>query len=412
MTAAWNLLVYAIADDPAQNAKITDEIGHMQGALTTSACNVVVQLHNRTTTMRHWLAAGKKPRVEKMANSSASDPDALTNFIDAAQAKQPASATALVLLSHAEGLAAHETASPPGTAVSHAAVHRAPSDPATLPDLFDRIPSNHNLAGVGQHQIGPEVTACTGKWRSHWGPDPRSGKHLRNVDLRRAIARSRQKRVQVLGLNACSMASLEIEYELRKVADIQIASQVYSTPWPYGPIVAALVQDPAPSPSALAAAIVAAVRDDIAGGRRDDTLAAIQSGAALDALIEALDPLARYARKLVDADWQAIAKVVAAEAQRVDDPYQVDLRSFVEVLARHDPRAQAAAAKVLGQLAAMTLATAASESHPGVHGLSIFCPRTGDVDLDDAYRELQFGSRPWAKFLHVYQERLKSQRGR
>jgi hypothetical protein len=402
--AAWNFLVYAIADDPKQHAQFTDAIAQMRSALTGGDCKVVVQLHTKTSTTRHWLAAGKRPRVEHVHGGGAANPDALTAFIDAAHRSRPAEATALVLLGHGNGLDDIHT---PLTRPDPGATANAMLAPAPLADVFDRTPSNHNLAAVGRYERTGGSPVSVRKWRARLSRDPRTGEHLRNVDLRKAIARSLQKRVQVLGLNACWMATLEVEYELRSVAEIQIASQTYASPWPYGPIVAALAYAPAPSPAAVASAIVAAVRDD----RRDDTVSAIESG-VLAAFVAAFDLLAKRARALVEADWEAIAKVVGGEAQRVEDPYQVDLRSLIEALARHDGKARAAAGEALARLTELILDAAAGSNHPGVHGLSILCPMTTDLDLVDAYRGLQFRELAWVGFLRAYQAKLTSQRGR
>jgi hypothetical protein len=409
MRAAWNLLVYAIADDHLPHAKIIETIAQMRGALTSRACNVVVQLHAKTSTTRHWLAAGKRPRVEKVIGPGVDDPASLTAFIDAAHRAQPAEATALVLLAHRHGLDNVDAEAPDhragGAPTPRAAAH------AELPGVFERTAANHNLAAVGRREITPGVPAPARQVRRHVARDPRTGKLLHNVDLRKAIARSLQKRVQVLGLNACLMASLEIQYELRDVAELQIASQVYDHPWPYGAIVGALVHVPAPSPVALATAIVATVRDAI---QRDpthaDPVTAFRAGAALEGLVAAFDPLAVRARKLVDADWPAISKLVAHSDSRVVDPYEIDLRSFVEALADLDATAAKAAAAFLRQLAAVIVDQAESAGVANAHGLSIFCPPTGEVDLAEAYRELQFRTRPWAAFLRAYQARLRSRR--
>jgi len=48
---------------------------------------------------------------------------------------------------------------------------------------------------------------------------------------------------------------------------------------------------------------------------------------------------------------------------------------LISVLGKHDPEAHTAAAAVAKQLDAMVLANAADASHPGVHGLSLFCPK-------------------------------------
>ena len=379
----------------------------MGRALTSDRCKVVVQLNTRASTTRHWLAAGKKPRVEKVVplnRHGASDPDALTAFLDAARGSQRADSTALVVLCHGRGLDhVHSEEPRPAPATPASPTHA----PAAYADVFERSASNHNVAGVGQLErtVGGPQPLCT--WRAHSSREPRTSEHLSNIDLRRAIARSLQKRVQVLGLNACWMATLEVAYELRAVADIQIASQAYASQWPYQAIIEQLSRTPAPSPADLARMVVAAVRDQL----QDDTVSAIHSGAALDDLVVAFDRVAKRAHALVATDWEAIAKVVSIE-ERVEDPYVVDVRLLLEALARHDARSRKVVSEALDRLHALFLGVAASKAHPGQHGMSILCPNTADVDLDDAYSGLQFRSGAWLDFLRAYQAKRRSLRGR
>jgi hypothetical protein len=79
------------------------------------------------------------------------------------------------------------------------------------------------------------------------------------------------------------------------------------------------------------------------------------------------------------------------------------------VLGKHDDETRAAADAVAKQLDAMVLANAADgQAHPGVHGLSIFCPKSTHVDLIDAYQGTDFRTHSWAKFLVKFQRRAAS----
>lgn len=356
MSSRWNVLVYAIAGDHDEHKRVTDAIADMQDALTTDQCNIAVQLHARSKTTRHWISNGREVHAETLpAVVDASDPASLTSFLDAANQTSPARSNALVLWAHSSGL-------------DH--VHDYPTKkPALRPD-----PDTHQL--------------------------------LTTVGMKQAIAASARRRVELLGLNACWMASLEVEYELRHVSDVQIASQVYATPWPYGAIIATLAASPDLPAEQLAREIVACVRSEIAAGKRRDAVSALRSGPAMDELAAAFDAYAKRVVTLIDPEWEAVSKAVMVGAQRVDDPYQVDLMSLVHELGKHDVKAKIAAAEVAAKYRAMRLAQAASEAHPGVHGLSIFCPKSTHVDLADAYRGTDFRTNSWAKFLKAFQTKL------
>lgn len=356
MSSRWNVLLYAIAGDHEEHERVTDAIADMHDALTTDQCNIAVQLHARSKTTRHWISNGRKVHAETLpVVVDASEPASLTSFIDAANRTFPAQSNALVLWAHSSGL-------------DH--VHDYPTkQPAPRPD-----PNPH------------QVPTTAG--------------------MKQAIAASARRRVEVLGLNACWMASLEVEYELRRVSDVQVASQVYATPWPYGAIIATLAASPDLPAEQLAKEIVACVRSEIAAGKRRDAVSALRSGPAMDELATAFDGYAERVMPLIDSDWDAVSKAVMVGAQRVDDPYQVDLISLVHELGKHDVKAKIAAAAVDSKYHAMVLAHAASAAHPGVHGLSIFCPKSTHVDLADAYRGTDFRTNSWAQFLKAFQFKL------
>lgn len=398
-TAGWNILLYAIAGDTAEHERVAGAITHMRDALTTDRCNVAVQLHTRTKTTRHWISGDQKVHTEVLpAVVDVSEPSSLTMFMNAAHRKLPAAPTALLLWAHSSGLdhvhdypkkAAHQHGTPVlggAPAVGHAA----------------------GDAGIGHGRRGLRSRGRPERYGCRWGPDPSTHQYLTNVGMKKAIAQSAQKHVEILGLNACWMASLEIEYELRSVSGVQIASQVSAEPWPYGAIVAALAANPALTSEQLARAIVHAVHAEIAAGKRHDTISALRSGPALDDLASAFDAYARRVRLLVDSDWEAVQKAVMHEAQRVDDPYSVDLMSLIHHLGKHDLKSKIAAASLVTKFDATLLAHAASDAHPGVQGLSVFCPKTTEVDLADAYQGTEFRSNGWGQFLRVFQAKLAS----
>jgi len=360
MTATCNVLLYAIAGDPGEHKRVTDAISDMHDALTTDQCNIAVQLHARSKTTRYWISRGHEVQKEVLPTvADASEPSSLTRFLNAANQTFPARSSALVVWAHGRGL--------------------------------DNV---HDHAQKKPHR--------------GIGPDPNTHQFLTNAGLKQAIAASARRRVELLALNACWMGCFEVEYELRSVSDVQIASQVYATPWPYGAIIATLAATPDLPAERLAKEIVASVHAEILAGKRKDAVSALRSGPAMDELATAFDTYAKRALPLIDADWKSVSKSVMVEAQRVDDPYQVDLMSLVHVLGKHDPEARSAAAAVTSTYRAMLLANAASATHPGVQGLSIFCPKSTQVDLADAYGDTEFRSNSWAQFLKAFQVKLAS----
>jgi hypothetical protein len=58
---------------------------------------------------------------------------------------------------------------------------------------------------------------------------------------------------------------------------------------------------------------------------------------------------------------------------------------------------------VVAQLDVMRLGNAVHPAHPGLHGLSILCPKTTELDLTAAYEGTEFGAHSWAGFLAKFQ---------
>jgi len=406
MTAAWNLLVYAVAHKADELQRITDAIDQMHGALASEQCNIAVQLHAPKHTTRYWLAAGRPMRTERMADLvDASRKATLTDFLDDVDRALPATSTALVLWAHGAALDdVHDLPEGPGGGLSfsrrnaaliaHSAtlgydVLRVGGDLSKLPSIFDLPPSR-----------GPERYGCK------WGPDPNSGEFLTNVSMKQAIAASRRKRLDVLALNACWMGAIEVLYELRDVAAVHLACQVYATAWPYGEIIARMSKTPEHTAEQLARQIVDVIRDNIRDKQRDDTLAAIRAGAELEKLARELDKLVLHALQLIESDWPYVHDLVMQRVQRLDDPYQADLMSVVLELAKKDDALAAIAKPVIEQLNRVVIDhTADSPAHPHLRGMSIFCPKDTHIDLIDAYQGTDFRTHSWAKFLVKFQQR-------
>lgn len=386
----WNLLIYAIDGGEHEHSNVAEALAGLRAGLTAEHTNVAVQVMAKGETTRHWIAAHREPRSETLPEvADSSRAASLTSFLDAAHHRLPAASTALILWAHGSGIDhVHDVPAKRGGGLGGL----SPWTPrATRPQVcapwFTRAPA-----------MPP--------YGCRWGPDPGSGQFLTNVTMKKAIAASQLRHVDLLGLNACWMAALEVEYELRGVAGIEVASQVYAKPWPYRAIAEALSRTPPPSAEQLARTIVAGVRAEIGLGKREDAVSAFRAGQAFDDLAAAFDIYARRVTALIDSDWPAVREAVMQEALRIDDPLQADLASLVKVLGRQDPRAREAAHAVAWQLSSMRIANAAHRSHLRVQGLSVLCPRDTSINLADAYQGTEFRANSWAGFLAKFQAKL------
>jgi hypothetical protein len=410
MTAAtWNLVIYAIAGDDTEHQAVTGAIDDMRAALTTDQCHIAVQVMAKGRTTRYWISAHDKTRTEVLPEVvDASHQASLTGFLNLAARRLPPGATALTLWAHGSGLDhIHDYRKKPG-GPGGGGLGGAPTEkPSGLlaADQATRLRTPYGRALSPRGRLTAWLPRHPG-YGCRWGPDPNTGKFLTNVTMKKAIAASLTGHVDLLAINACWMATLEVEYELRHAAPAIVASQVYAKPWPYRAIVEGLSQQPVQTPEQLAQTIVAAVSAEIAADQRDDAVSAFRAGAALDDLAAAFDAYAELAAHLIETDWDAVRDAVMTAVQRLDDPYQADLVSLVKQLGKHDRHAHAAGQAVAQQLEAMRIGNAAHPHHPGLNGLSIFCPKSTEVDLGDAYAGTEFRTNAWSAFLAKFQPRL------
>ncbi|MEO7735687.1 MAG: clostripain-related cysteine peptidase [Kofleriaceae bacterium] len=359
-SAGWNLLIYAIAANDDEHRRILSHLDAMRAALATEQCNLVVQISAASGTQRHWISwtpAGVLDRVEDIATGDRPIQALMTGLLDAGNAHAPDAATAFVLWAHGSGLG---------------------------------------------HMRRPRLP-------DHRPPEPVDDLFLTHVIVEQAIRDSHKHAVELLALNACWMATLEVAFGMRSVAEVQVGSQVYAQAWPYGAIVAAISKTVPASAEQLARVIVSAVQAEIDHGQRHDAVSAVRS-AALAEVVTELDGYAARVTTLIDTRWSDVRAAVASDAQRLDDPYQVDFASLIGVLGKADKQAQKAAGSVTSRLRKAMIASAAHASHPGIHGLSILCPRSTHVDLDDVYDQTGFAKHGWATFLRAFQHKAVRER--
>src|SRR4051794_13596667 len=259
--ATWNLVIYAIAGDAAEHQAVLGAIDDLRAALTTDQCHIAVQVMAKGRTTRYWISSHDKARTEVLPDIvDASHQASLTGFLNLAGKRLPAAATALVLWAHGSGLDhIHDYRKKPGGPGGGGLGGGAPTvDPAAgllAADQASRLRTPYSRALSPRGRIAAWLPRHPG-YGCRWGPDPNTGRFLTNVTMKKAIAASLAGQVDLLAINACWMATLEVEYELRHAAAAIVASQVYAKPWPYRAIVEAVSRQPVQTADQLAQAIV------------------------------------------------------------------------------------------------------------------------------------------------------------
>ena len=220
------------------------------------------------------------------------------------------------------------------------------------------------------------------------------------------------RHVHILGMDACLMAMIEVQYQVRQLADIMVASQEVEpmNGWPYQPILVALDERPTMAPAELARLIVdhfVASYLEEGRGVPDVTQSAVDLSrlgetsellrAFADALVAEikddlfLEKAYRDARDFADRDHYAF-----------EDPEYIDLISFLQAMQK-GYRGQADKSTAIKAAAALqdwlassrspVIASAASGKFKDkAHGMSLYVPRDLPSPL---YEELDFKATGW-----------------
>ena len=360
-TADWTVLVYLDGDNNLEGAAL-DDLNEMEAAGSTADVHIVVQLDridgydgsngNWTTCKRFYVTQDPSgydstivsTELADLGEVNMGDPATLIDFAEWGRDNFPAEHYALVLWDHGNGWKRSEEAVWPKSA--------APQDLEPVAD--DPTGIGWDDTDGGDYLTTPELRAAFQSIRSYYGA---------NID--------------VVGLDACLMGMLEIDYELTPYADYLVASEETEPwdGWDYEASMTWLIAHPAATPEQLAQQVVT---DYIAfyGATSDTTqsavdLAAIRPGG----LAGALHTLAHDLRSDLAGHWFAVERV-RDQVQDYYDADYIDLYHFAELLQSNsdDPTIQADAQAVMDAIATAVAGEAHGSALPDSHGISIYFP--------------------------------------
>jgi hypothetical protein len=250
--------------------------------------------------------------------------------------------------------------------------------------------------------------------------DDGSGHSLDTIELGSAVARAARelgRPIDLVGMNACQMSSVEVAYQLRGSAEVYVASQedMPVQGWPYDDILPRLIAQPALDAAALGALVVERYRDYFQASAlpwgRDGLPAGVTLAATrLDGIpklagaVQALAAtLSGDIATLSDAVWAAHAKAHTVQFQLYD------LASVGRALVAAAPSTPAAGA-ANGVLAALTdpalmLARAhlgAAYDDTGGQTTYLLAPGAGKP-ISPYYAETAYAqATSWGEFLAAY----------
>ena len=351
----WTVMIYLDADNDLESAGIND-INEMELVGSSSKVNIVVQADripnynfsndDWTTTRRYYITQDSdQMQINSLliggdlGELNMGDPDTLVDFANWAVTEYPAEKYLLVIWNHGGGF-------------------RSPA----------------YSKGIAQ--------------------DDTSGKDIITMseleDALSAINVQMGKNIDIVGMDACSMAMIEVAYQIKDYADILVTSEE-SEPndgWPYDTILGELSGNPLISPEQLSADIVdkyiySYPFEEVTQSAIDlsyiDSLASQLSNLALAIMDDSLTPKGVY----LDA---------ACSSQYYGDPDFIDLYDFCDKIFDHSNSLEI---KIMAIIIQQTLSSTVINSDysgwgvSGSKGLSIYFPWYYNYD-SEKYNDTNF----------------------
>ena len=279
-------------------------------------------------------------------------------------------------------------------------------DPHTLASFLEfglrTFPADHVALTISDHGGG---------WTGI-GPDDSSGEVLDLQEiasaLDAALAVADVERLDLLGFDACLMATYEVASTLAPYADLLLASEELEPGhgWDYGAL-STIVEDPSTDPATLGAAFVEGFQGqaDASGTGAEITLSLVDL-AGLAALDEALAAFAAVLADNVEALGVLVGRQLADNVSygRSPDPAQsthlTDLGQFVAEIGVASLQVSDPADAVLRAINDVVLAQTVGPARLGSTGLSIYFPPV--LELTDGRYQQVAAAEAWVQFLIAY----------
>ncbi len=425
--ARWTVMVYLAGDNGSLIGASLQAAGYadleeMKSVGSTDHVHIVAQFDTLADqrTYRYYLQRDTDLAadvVTVLEETNAGDPSNLVDFVAWATRTYPAERYLLVLWNHGNGwddtdvYEAFRSTGTPGVRIT-----KAETLVLTAQQRFGRAVFRTTLEG-----IPPEILETGDRGILY---DDTSMDFLDCVELKEALARACEAAgvpsIDVLGMDACLMAMLEVAYQVRWHCGYLVGSEEVEPGegWPYDRVLRRLTAQPDMAPDELARLVVSeylAAYDS--GVTSPDVTQSALALSRMDELSRAVGELAGtllgrlHERPVFEA--VALARGRAQTFRRKED--YVDLRHFVKLLRdglASEPEIVAAADGVLRECEPGRAVAAAGYLGAGLveaGGATIYFPRQGcapEAGLTQIYRRLDFaqgeGGRRWLDFLLNY----------
>ena len=413
----WTILCYLAGDNNLDGAAVED-INEMEAVGSTDQMNVVAQVDraadynlnddNWRSTRRFYITKGLDRRkitselLKDLGPTNTGDSRFITDFIRDTVTDYPARRYMLVLWNHGSGFYV-----PPEMLAGERAPSGRELSTRARPKLKRSFFQGTRAKVLSLNQ--PRRGICY---------DDASQDCLDNKELKDVIAYMEKcignRKVDVIGMDACLMTMLEVAYQIRDHALILVGSEE-SEPgegWPYDRILAELARSPQMDGETLSKTIVNQYIESYDKGAPfspNVTQAAVDL-TRLEDVTQAVDDLAAaLLEKLSSTQTQSAIYLAWKRTTRFYENLYMDLYQFADNLGTlsEDRRIKNVCTAIKRIFEGLDAASPLiAERHLGedmkaVRGLSIYMPPFKNPS--DFYRELDFANRThWAEFLSAY----------
>lgn len=320
--AKWTVMVYLAADNNLESVAIQD-FNEMEMVGSTKEVNIVVQIDrvpfdvlnqagqgfrdddsnsNWTGTRRYYISQDMNPQIinstliKDLGEQNMGDPETLKDFAQWAIQKYPAQHYLLVIWNHGGGFRSLET-------------DRDICEDYTDEDMIT-MPQLEEILAFIQSQLG--------------------------------------KKIDMIGMDACYMAMVEVAYHIKDYTDILIASEASIPPdgWQYDCILQILALNPNQTSRKFAAEIVNCYSDQYSGSGRNVTLSAID----LTLIEDLAEKISKLAYAIMNDSYTT--KNIYREARDTSQNYTglgfeyIDLKDYVDLLPDYTSNAQVLSAAI------------------------------------------------------------------
>lgn len=379
---SWSIAIYMGGNNNLWQAANID-IGEITAAGATDAMKIAVFARRQVAEgvsgpAQRFLVgtAGEPPVLEDLGAVDSGDPRTVLDFASWAFSLQPADRYALILWNHGSGFEVQDIdqlyspAERTRLGLSPAEANARASQPVA------RLFFSSSLKTILGRPTAQERAILT---------DDATGHSLDTIELRRVIEGVNKRlgrRLDVLGMDACLMSSLEVIYELRDAVDVVVGSEELepNAGWPYEQILTELAAEPDADPARLGAMVVRNYVESYRSPPPEGVTQAAVRPAAIPPYAAAVDA---FSTALSDAvgDWSKIDSAARRSAHLAENYgfELIDLKSFCgQILASTLPAPVREAAQALEDLTAPGSFVLA-ERHSGdalqsCGGISIYYP--------------------------------------